>query len=102
MANALRTQRGDRALSAEDTPRSGTELEADGRGGSTRTRRHLGVRFLLTLVVLLPMLATGILILSSANSAWKFRQSAQVVAKDATELQVIASARAQMNSLEVP
>ena len=69
---------------------------------STTTRRHLGVRFLLTLVVLLPMLATGVLILSSANSAWKFRQSAQVVAKDATDLQVIANARAQMNSLEVP
>ena len=102
MANALRIQRGDRAQSADHDPRSGPELEGDGRASKTKTRRHLGVRFLLTLVVLLPMLATGILILSSANSAWNFRQSAQVVAKDATALQVIANARAQMNSLEVP
>jgi diguanylate cyclase (GGDEF)-like protein len=102
MANALRNQRGDEAQSAEDDPRSGTELDGEERAARTKTRRHPGVRLLLTLVVLLPMLATGILILSSANSAWRFRQSAQVVAKDATELQVIANARAQMNSLEVP
>jgi diguanylate cyclase (GGDEF)-like protein len=102
MANALRTQRGGGALSAEDTSRSGVELDPTDRASKAKTRRHPGVRLVLTLVVLLPMLATGILILSSANSAWKFRQSAQVVAKDATQLQVVANARAQMNSLEVP
>ncbi len=102
MANALRNLRGDRARSAEVDPRSVTELAEAERAARTKTRRHLGVRFLLTLVVLLPMAATGVLILSSANSAWTFRQSAQVVAKDAAELQVIANARAQMNSLEVP
>ena len=102
MANAFRNQRGDGAQSAEYDPRSGTELDGEERVARTKTRRHPGVRLVLTLVVLLPMLATGILILSSANSAWTFRQSAQVVAKDATALQVIANARAQMNSLEVP
>ena len=60
------------------------------------------MRILLTSVVLLPMLATGIVIISSAASAWTFRQNAQVVAADATELAVVASARAQMNTLEVP
>jgi diguanylate cyclase (GGDEF)-like protein len=60
------------------------------------------VRILLTSVVLLPMIATGIVIISSATSAWTFRQNAQVVAADATELAVVASARAQMNTLEVP
>jgi diguanylate cyclase (GGDEF)-like protein len=48
------------------------------------------------------MIATGIVIISSATSAWTFRQNAQVVAADATELAVVASARAQMNTLEVP
>ncbi len=78
------------------------ELEDAKRDSRATSRRHPGVRLLLTLVVLLPMLATGILILSSANSAWTFRQNAEIVAKDATALQVVASARAQMNSLEVP
>jgi diguanylate cyclase (GGDEF)-like protein len=78
------------------------ELEEPKRDSRAPSRRHPGVRLLLTLVVLLPMLATGILILSSANSAWRSRQNAEIVAKDATALQVVASARAQMNSLEVP
>ena len=82
--------------------RSGAELDEEQRAPGARSRRHPGVRLLLTLVVLLPMLATGILIVSSAVSALKFRQNAAVVAKDATRLQVVASARAQMNSLEVP
>jgi diguanylate cyclase (GGDEF)-like protein len=60
------------------------------------------VRILLTSVVVLPMLATGIVVISSATSAWTFRQNAQVVATDATQLEVVASARAQMNTLEVP
>jgi len=87
---------------ADDASRSDTDLDADQRVSRTSTRRHPGVRLLLTLVVLLPMVATGILILSSANSAWRFRQNAEVVANDATALQVVANARAQMNSLEVP
>jgi len=82
--------------------RPGAELDGEQRAPESKSRRHLGVRLLLTLVVLLPMLATGILIVSSAASALRFRQNAEVVAKDATRLQVVASARAQMNSLEVP
>jgi hypothetical protein len=48
------------------------------------------------------MLATGILLASDGTSAWAFRQKGEVVAKDAARLQVVASARAQMNALEVP
>jgi diguanylate cyclase (GGDEF)-like protein len=90
------------ARSAGDPSKSGPDLDTDERGTGSRARRHPGVRFLLLLVVLLPLLATGILITSSANSAWNSRQNAQVVATDATQLEVVASARAQMNSLEVP
>ena len=102
MATTTANQLGDRRQSAEHVSRSGSELDTSERAPTAPTRRHLGVRLLLTLVVLLPMVATGILILSSATSAWRFRQNAEVVAKDATDLQVVASARAQMNSLEVP
>ena len=96
------TQRGGDTRSAENDSRSDADLDEPQRDSRAPSRRHPGVRLLLTLVVLLPMLATGILILSSANSAWRFRQNAEIVAKDATALQVVASARAQMNSLEVP
>ena len=96
------SQRGDDSQSAEGDSKSNMELEEAKRASRATGRRHLGVRLVLTLVVLLPMLATGVLILSSANSAWTFRQNAEVVARDATALQVVASARAQMNSLEVP
>ncbi|HEY5026024.1 MAG TPA: diguanylate cyclase [Acidimicrobiales bacterium] len=102
MATTPAHQRGDDTTSAEHDSRSGAELEEGQSAARTTSRRHPGVRLLLTLLVLLPMLATGILILSSANSAWRFRQNAEVVARDATALQVVANARAQMNSLEVP
>ena len=102
MTNLILNQRVGARRPAEDDSRPGTDLDEGQRGSKTGTRRHLGVRVLLTLVVLLPMLATVILIGSSAISAWRFRQNAEIVARDATELQVVASARAQMNSLEVP
>jgi diguanylate cyclase (GGDEF)-like protein len=57
---------------------------------------------ILVLVVLLPVISTGIVLGSEGASAWTFRQRSQVVAKDAAQLQVVASARAQMNALEVP
>ena len=77
-----------------DDPRPGTKSKAG---------RHLGVRLILTLVVLLPMLATAILIMSSANSAWKFApERRRWWPTTPLALQVVASARAQMNSLEVP
>ncbi|HLM97414.1 MAG TPA: hypothetical protein VK283_13940, partial [Acidimicrobiales bacterium] len=60
--------------------RPGAELDGEQRAPESKSRRHLGVRLLLTLVVLLPMLATGILIVSSAASALRFRQNAEVVA----------------------
>jgi diguanylate cyclase (GGDEF)-like protein len=101
MATTPANQLGDGIQSADRASRSGEELDEVERAAKAG-RRHPGVRLLLTLVVLLPMVATGILILSSATSAWRFRQNAEVVAKDATDLQVVANARAQMNSLEVP
>ncbi len=102
MATTLLNQSGGGTRPAPGESRSSTDLDEGQRGSRGRARRHPGVRFLLTSVVLLPMLATGILIVSSADSALRFRQNAEVVAKDATRLQVVASARAQMNSLEVP
>jgi diguanylate cyclase (GGDEF)-like protein len=60
------------------------------------------VRVILALVVLLPILATGIFTTSGAASGWSFRQHAQVVAADAKQLQTVAAARAQMNPLSVP
>jgi diguanylate cyclase (GGDEF)-like protein len=60
------------------------------------------VRFILVLVVVLPILATGVFTESGVVSGWSFRQHAQVVANDAIELQTVASARAQMNPLSVP
>jgi len=69
---------------------------------SARSLRRPGVRVVLLLVVLLPLLTTGFLISSQAASGWTFRQKADVVAKDAARLQVVADARAQMNNLEVP
>jgi diguanylate cyclase (GGDEF)-like protein len=61
-----------------------------------------GVRLVIALVVLLPMIAAGVLIVSSANDAWSARQNARVAAADAAQLEVVAGARAEMNSLEVP
>jgi diguanylate cyclase (GGDEF)-like protein len=60
------------------------------------------VRLILILVVLLPVLATGIFTESGVVSGWAFRQHAQIVAADAAQLQTVASARAQMNPLSVP
>ena len=102
MGSPQTNQRGGETQPAQNDPRSGPDLDEGQRAAKSTARRHPGVRLLLTLVVLLPMVATGILILSSANSAWRFRQNAQIVARDATALQVVANARAQMNSLEVP
>jgi diguanylate cyclase (GGDEF)-like protein len=57
---------------------------------------------ILALVVLLPILATGIFTTTGVASGWSFRQHAQVVADDAKQLQTVAAARAQMNPLSVP
>jgi len=61
-----------------------------------------GVRMVLLLIVLIPLLATGVMVASSATSAWNSRHDAQVVADDAHQLDVVAAARAEMNRLESP
>ncbi len=102
MVTAYLTQRGGETLSAEEKSRSGTGLEKGKRARTARAHRRLGVRALLASMILLPMLATGILIVSSASSAWSSRLHAQVAARDASHLAVVASARAQLSTVEVP
>jgi diguanylate cyclase (GGDEF)-like protein len=75
---------------------------ADATAANARTRRTPSVRLVLALLVLLPVVATAVLIASSAASAWSYRQHAQTVARDAAELEMIAAARAQLNPLQVP
>jgi diguanylate cyclase (GGDEF)-like protein len=87
---------------AEVESSSEPEVDQGGRVPKEASRWRPGVRLLLTLVVLLPMLSAGILITSSASSAWGYRQHAGAVATDAARLEVVASARAHMNSLELP
>ena len=65
-------------------------------------RWHPGVALILVFVVLLPLLSTGFLVGSRGASGWTFRQKGEVVANDASELESIASARAELNSLVVP
>ncbi len=66
------------------------------------SRRRPRVRSVLALVVLLPLVSTGVLIGSSAVGAWRARDHAQVAARDAEQLRTVALARAEMNRLEVP
>ena len=81
---------------------SGSEPEPVDRGRSATVRWRPGVRLVLILVILLPMLSTGILAGSRLASGWTFRQRAQLVAHDAAQLRVIASARAMLNSMTLP
>jgi hypothetical protein len=69
MATTLLDQIGGDPRPAEHESRTAKELEEDRRASKSGARRHLGVRLLLTLVVLLPMLGTAVLIASSATSA---------------------------------
>jgi diguanylate cyclase (GGDEF)-like protein len=48
------------------------------------------------------MLSTGFLAGSRLSSSWEFRQQALLVARDAAQLQGVASARAQLSSLSMP
>ena len=43
-----------------------------------------------------------ILVGSKGFSGWTFREKAQAAAKDAARLQMVASARAQLNAVVVP
>ena len=67
-----------------------------------RLRPRPGVRFILGLVVLLPMLATVVLAGSRLTAASTFRRQAELVASDAARLQQIASARVRLNTFAVP
>lgn len=92
------------------SPSSGAGADRNELSGSAEQRRdrsrfsgwHPGVHVILALVVLLPILATGIFTTSGVAAGWSFRQHAQVVADDAEQLQNVATARAQMNPLSVP
>ncbi len=80
----------------------GFPTDRHGRGLGAGAGWHPGVRLILALVVVLPLLATGIFTESGVLSSWSFRQHAQVVADDAAQLETVASARAEMNPLSVP
>jgi diguanylate cyclase (GGDEF)-like protein len=84
---------------APSTSTPNAHLEA-GRSGQGRWRPR--VRSVVTLVVLVPLLTTGVLIASSAASAWQSSDRAQQVSRDADQLRTVALARAEMNRLEVP
>jgi len=90
--------------SSADEPNLATDLvtHAGDSHDQARSRWHPGVLVILGLVVLLPLLSTGLLAGSKGAAGWTFREKAEVVAADAARLQVIASARAQLNSLAVP
>ncbi len=104
MTTTLRERSGDDALPLGDPSGSGSVGGADQGEDDRRSTSgwHPGVRLILVLVVLVPMLSTGILLASDGASAWTFRQRGEVVARDAAQLRVVATARAQMNALEVP
>jgi diguanylate cyclase (GGDEF)-like protein len=86
-----------------EVPSLWPEASSDrGDVGPETARWRPRVRLVLALVIMLPFLATGILIASSAVSEWKTRAAAQVTARDADQLRAVASARAEMNALEVP
>ncbi|HUI02783.1 MAG TPA: diguanylate cyclase [Acidimicrobiales bacterium] len=88
--------------SRAEAPGRGAPAHDDDRHERAARSWRPGVRLVLALVVLVPLVSTGILIVSSASSAWATRVHAAVAAQDAEELEVVASARAQMNSIEVP
>src|SRR5580698_1281546 len=81
---------------------SGSLGNQQGRGHTAFAGWHPGVRLILVLVVVFPLLATGVFTESGVLSSWSFRQHAQVVADDAARLATVASARAEMNPLSVP
>ncbi len=103
MATAPRTSsRREHVAAAGSRPGSSPGADHGRRGARGHTRWHPGVLLILALVVSLPLLSTGILVGSRGSSGWTFREKGRVVAADAAGLQVVASARAELNSLVVP
>lgn len=87
----------------------GVLVDGRGPGGASadsqlkaRARWRPGVRVVLLLMGLLPMLSTALLTGSRLSSGWTFRQQAERVAGNADLLQAVAAARATMNTLFVP
>ncbi len=72
----------------------------DKRHGAARWRPRVGL--VLALVVLIPLLSTGVLIASSAASAWRTADRAQAASREADQLRTVAEARAEWNRVEVP
>ena len=101
MATAAGPTRGANNLRSEESSFD-PEPERLERGVTHRPRWRFGVGFVLILVVLVPMLSTGYLVGSRLASGWTFRQQARLVADDAAQLEAVASARAQLNSLSTP
>lgn len=60
------------------------------------------MRLVLALLFLLPGVALTILTVSQASSQWSSRQSAQVVARQSTGMQVVALARAELIAGSTP
>jgi diguanylate cyclase (GGDEF)-like protein len=89
----------DRTRGADNLREEPERLE---RGVAKKPRLRVGVRFVLSLVILVPMLLTGYLAGSRLTADWAFRQQARLVANDAAQLKAVASARAQLNSLVAP
>ena len=95
------------SLSDTTEPQEVPSLDSDSFGSGRAASAggghwHPGVRLILVLLVVLPILATGVFTGTGVVSGWSFRQHAQVVADDASRLQAVATARAQMNPLSVP
>ncbi len=97
---ANRTRSDDTLRSTESGSSTGPDSVEPGL--TTKHRWRFGVRFVLILVVLVPMLAAGFLAGSRLASDWTFRQQAKLVARDAAALQAVASSRTQLNSLATP
>ena len=90
-------------MEPQEVPSLDSDSFGSGRAASAGGAHwHPGVRLILVLLVVLPILATGVFTGTGVVSGWSFRQHAQVVAEDASRLQTVATARAQMNPLSVP
>src|SRR5678815_2644090 len=97
---AGRTRGGDNLRGGESG--SGPEPDRVERRLRTMLRWRPGVRFVLILLVLFPMVSAGFLVGSRVASGSAFREQAQLVAGNAARLEEVAVARAQLNALVVP
>lgn len=91
---------------AATPPETGPVRPGHGRdraaNSSGLTGWHPAVRTLLVMIVLVPVLTTAALLGVSASGAWTTRADANTTAGDAARLATVASARAELNSIEFP